>query len=203
MGHECYLGFYRALSSSASLTSHPSRSRPAVLCFPQLELLRRQRRVRHAPPVYSASPRIPLQAPRCHSLRPPAYCDRAIYRLVALQRLHRRFRRRGRQVHGLEGRIRPFNGWGLEHWEPLDFDPALSPASTSPRAASATSSRFHSNASNMLATSTGDHVVQAVGPRLPRSPQGAVRRTWRCHPKPGVQPFWYVPRESRRLAVTA
>ena len=96
-----------------------------------------------------------------------------------------------------------FNGWGLEHWEPLDFDPALSPASTSPRAASATSSRFHSTASNVLATSTGDNVVQAIGPRLPRSPQGAVRRTWRCHPKPGVQPFWYVPRESRRLAVTA
>ena len=30
-------------------------------------------------------------------------------------------------MHDLEGRVRSalFNGWGLEHWEPRDFDPIL------------------------------------------------------------------------------
>ena len=50
-----------------------------------------------------------------------------------------------------------FDGWGLEHWEPQDFDP-VARIDVSPRRVGHV--LFHPTANNVLATSTGDHVVK-------------------------------------------
>ncbi|KAI0364577.1 microtubule binding protein [Pilatotrama ljubarskyi] len=50
-----------------------------------------------------------------------------------------------------------FEGWGLDGWEPQDFDP-VARIDVSPRRVGHV--LFHPTANNVLATSTGDHVVK-------------------------------------------
>lgn len=50
-----------------------------------------------------------------------------------------------------------FEGWGQEHWEPQDFDP-VARIDVSPRRVGQV--LFHPTANNVLATTTGDHVVK-------------------------------------------
>ncbi|CCM05595.1 uncharacterized protein FIBRA_07823 [Fibroporia radiculosa] len=50
-----------------------------------------------------------------------------------------------------------FEGWGLEHWEPQDFDP-VARIDVSPRRVGQV--LFHPTANNVLASTTGDHVVK-------------------------------------------
>ncbi|KAI0726368.1 microtubule binding protein [Fomitopsis betulina] len=63
-----------------------------------------------------------------------------------------------------------FEGWGTEHWEPQDFDPVLR-IDVSPRRVGHV--LFHPTANNVLASSTGDHVVKLWDIEKPESP-GAV-----------------------------
>lgn len=50
-----------------------------------------------------------------------------------------------------------FEGWGQDGWEPQDFDP-VARIDVSPRRVGHV--LFHPTANNVLATSTGDHVVK-------------------------------------------
>lgn len=50
-----------------------------------------------------------------------------------------------------------FEGWGLEHWEPQDFDPVLR-IDVSPRKIGQV--LFHPTASNVLASASGEHTVK-------------------------------------------
>ncbi|KAI0730409.1 microtubule binding protein [Earliella scabrosa] len=64
-----------------------------------------------------------------------------------------------------------FDGWGLDGWEPQDFDP-VARIEVSPRRVGHV--LFHPTANNVLATSTGDHVVKLWDLAAPEAPKGVL-----------------------------
>jgi len=64
-----------------------------------------------------------------------------------------------------------FEGWGTEHWVPQDFDPVLR-IDVSPRRVGQV--LFHPTANNVLASTTGDHVVKMWDLEKPESPKAVL-----------------------------
>ncbi|RDX40215.1 WD40 repeat-like protein [Lentinus brumalis] len=64
-----------------------------------------------------------------------------------------------------------FDGWGQDGWEPQDFDP-VARIDVSPRRVGHV--LFHPTANNVLATSTGDHVVKLWDLASPESPKSVL-----------------------------
>ena len=64
-----------------------------------------------------------------------------------------------------------FEGWGTEHWEPQDFDPVLR-IDVSPRRVGHV--LFHPTANNVLASTTGDHVVKMWDIEKPEGPRAVL-----------------------------
>ncbi len=64
-----------------------------------------------------------------------------------------------------------FDGWGQDGWEPQDFDP-VARIDVSPRRVGHV--LFHPTANNVLATSTGDHVVKLWDLANPESPKSVL-----------------------------
>ncbi|KZT68697.1 DUF1900-domain-containing protein [Daedalea quercina L-15889] len=64
-----------------------------------------------------------------------------------------------------------FEGWGTEQWEPQDFDPVLR-IDVSPRRVGHV--LFHPTANNVLASTTGDHVVKMWDIESPEGPRAVL-----------------------------
>lgn len=64
-----------------------------------------------------------------------------------------------------------FEGWGQDGWEPQDFDP-VARIDVSPRRVGHV--LFHPTANNVLATSTGDHVVKLWDLANPEAPKSVL-----------------------------
>ncbi|KAI0924162.1 hypothetical protein AcW1_006353 [Taiwanofungus camphoratus] len=64
-----------------------------------------------------------------------------------------------------------FEGWGQEHWEPEDFDP-VARIDVSPRRVGQV--LFHPTANNVLASTTGDHVVKLWDLANPENPKSVL-----------------------------
>ncbi|KAI0737283.1 microtubule binding protein [Daedaleopsis nitida] len=64
-----------------------------------------------------------------------------------------------------------FDGWGSDGWEPQDLDP-VARIDVSPRRVG--HALFHPTANNVLATSTGDHVVKLWDLANPESPKSVL-----------------------------
>ncbi|KAL4246809.1 Coronin [Abortiporus biennis] len=64
-----------------------------------------------------------------------------------------------------------FEGWGHEHWEPVDFEP-VARVDVSPRRVGQV--LFHPTAEHVLATTTGEHVVKLWDLGSPESPKAVL-----------------------------
>ncbi|GBE89403.1 Coronin-like protein [Sparassis crispa] len=64
-----------------------------------------------------------------------------------------------------------FEGWGQEHWEPQDFDP-VARLDVSPRRVGQV--LFHPTANNVLASTTGDHIVKLWDLENPENPRSVL-----------------------------
>lgn len=64
-----------------------------------------------------------------------------------------------------------FEGWGQEHWEPIDFEP-VARIDVSPRRVGQV--LFHPTANNVLASTTGDHVVKLWDLASPESAKSVL-----------------------------